>query len=300
MTIGAEVVGLDPEAELTTETRQALYQAWLDYGILLFRDVETIERHLDLSRCFGDLERHPLENMRAKENDLFMRVGGDESPPYVYDGILKSGTIPWHRDTAYTPDIAKGAMLRLLEVPQAEGETLFADTARAYDDLPPALQARLESLEFRSTLRRTPMEQPVAAALWQSVRQPTAEELAAAGGDVRATSSTVSRMPPVIHPALLVHPESGRRCIFLSPKEFDGFVGMDEKESNALFEELVHHMLQDRYVYRHRWAVDDAVVWDNRRVMHAAAGNRLGDRRRGLRTTLAGELRIGRLAGATQ
>jgi taurine dioxygenase len=83
--------------------------------------------------------------------------------------------------------------------------------------------------------------------------------------------------------------------LFLSPKEFDYFLDLSRAESDELFFELISHALQDRYVYRHHWQVDDALAWDNRRFMHAAAGSPIGDRRRGLRTTLAGDWVVGRL-----
>lgn len=98
----------------------------------------------------------------------------------------------------------------------------------------------------------------------------------------------------MVHPAVLVHPESGRKCIFLSPTYIDHFLSMAPSASDALLRYLVEHMVQPRYVYKHHWSVNDAIVWDNRRMMHAAVGNEPGDRRRGLRTTLAGQLRAGR------
>ena len=93
---------------------------------------------------------------------------------------------------------------------------------------------------------------------------------------------------------VLAHPESGRKCLFLSPTYVDRFLGLDQAESDALLRRLTAHMLQPRYVYRHRWRVNDAIVWDNRRFMHAGMGNRPGEPRFGLRTTLAGPLRTGR------
>jgi taurine dioxygenase len=100
--------------------------------------------------------------------------------------------------------------------------------------------------------------------------------------------------PSVIQPALLIHPESGRKCICLSQTYVDYFLGMEPKESQDLLEYLVDHMLQDKYVYQHKWAPDDAIVWDNRRFMHSSGGNFPGDTRYGLRTTLAGPTRTGR------
>jgi taurine dioxygenase len=294
MPVGAEICGLAPGDEQDREVRAALYQAWLDHGILLFRDVDSAERHLSLSRVFGELELHPFPEIRAKENPLFIELGGGtRGPAYVFDGELKLSRLPWHRDTAYTPDICKGAMLRMLEVPEREGETWFADTAAAYDDLPAEVKAKLEGLEYKATLRITMTSQTRPGAIWKTCRRATPEE-DPEGGTVSDDDSLATRYPPVIQPAMMVHPESGRRCIFLSPTYVDLFLGLEQAESDAFLEYLVSHMLQPRYIYKHRWTPNDAILWDNRRMMHAAPGHDRGLRRRGLRTTLAGPMRTGR------
>ena len=109
---------------------------------------------------------------------MFIELGGRKTTPaFLYDGAdLRVNRIPWHRDTAYTPDICKGAMLRMLEVPPVEGETLFADTAMAYEDLPAHVKARLEGLEYRASLRLGTLEQTRPGALWQTAREATREE----------------------------------------------------------------------------------------------------------------------------
>jgi taurine dioxygenase len=289
MQVGAEIVGLTEANEFDEQTQEDLYATWMEYGLLLFRNITTIEHHIELSRCFGELELHPIPSMRAKEDPLFMTVGGEDASALVYDETdLKVNTIAWHRDTAYTADIAKGAMLRMLV-------TLFADTARAYSDLPEAMKTRIANLEWRSTLHDA-TEQPLPSALWKTVRPMTAAEATRVGrAQEKSPPRSIPDFPSVVHPAVLVHPESRRTCLFLSPKEFDFFLGMERAESDELFAYLASHSLQDRYVYRHVWTVNDAMLWDNRRFMHAAAGNPVGQPRKGLRTTLAGELRIGRL-----
>jgi taurine dioxygenase len=285
LSVGAEVLGLAPGAEDDARVKAGLYAAWLDYGILLFRNVDSIERHLAISRCFGELEIHPMPEVRYPGNPYFIEIGKDPVR-YVYDGgDIRVNRIPWHRDTAYTPDICKGAMLRMLEAPAHEGETLFADTAKAYDDLPAALKARLEGLEYKATLRTDHVAQTRPGALWKTVRR----------ADGTVSDDAISRpYPPVVHPAVLTHPESGRKCIFLSPTYVDFFLGLEPEASQALLRDLVEHMLQPQYVYEHSWSVNDAIVWDNRRFMHAAWGNRPEERRYGLRTTLAGPTRTGR------
>lgn len=296
MTVGAEVAGLDLAEPFDAALKEALYDAWLEFGVLVFRNVDSPEKHIALSRCFGELEIHPFPEARAAENPLFIEIGGaKQAAPMVYDETeLRVNRIPWHRDTAYTPALCKGAMLRMLETPPLGGETLFADTAMAYDELPEAMKARLDGLEYKATLRLGAIDQTRPGALWKTVREASAQEHAPSGGSPIYGDGAAARYPPVVHPAVLIHPESGRKCIFLSPTYVDGFLGMSPTESDALLEYLVAHQTQARYVYTHRWTPNDAILWDNRRFMHAAFGNRPGDRRRGLRTTLAGQLCIGR------
>jgi taurine dioxygenase len=293
LTVGAEIVGLQYANAYDEAARQALYDTWLTYGVLVFRGITSVEQHLNLSRCFGELEPHPIVSRRSKEHPLMLELGGPRSVrAMVYDDMMRINRVGWHRDTAYTPAIAKGAMLRLLELPPTEGETMFADSARAYDDLPSALQERLEKLEYRALLRTGPIDGARHGAFWAYSRWATPQE--DPEGAEPASARTADLFPPVVHPAVLVHPESERKCIFLSPKDFDYFLGMDRGESDALMDYLVSHLCQPKYVYRHDWRKNDAVLWDNRRMLHAAAGNRVDHPRWGLRTTLAGSFRAGR------
>jgi taurine dioxygenase len=298
--VGAEVLGADSENIVDPQIRTQLYDAWLEHGILLFRDVASVADHLAISRCFGDLEIHPVPEVRSAFNPYLIEIGapatGARKPPiYIYDGEARINRIPWHRDTAYSPDICKGAMLRMVEVPSDEGETMLADTARAWDDLPADLKARIETLEYKATIRSGPIKtQGRQGIFWKSAH--LADETAYPGNSTRGRSESAidDRYPSVVHPAVLVHPESGRKCIFLSPTYVDGFLGLEQSESDALLEFLTRHMLQPQYVYRHKWQVNDAIIWDNRRFMHAGMGNAPDQPRFGLRTTLAEPLRTGR------
>jgi taurine dioxygenase len=294
--VGAEVTGLGAGDEANLATRAGLFDAWVEHGLLLFRRVETAAHHLSLSRCFGELELHPFPEVRSQATELLIELGREGRPPaYVYDGVdLKVNWLAWHRDTAYLPDVARGAMLRMVQVPRREGETMFADTAAAYDDLPPDVKDRLEGLEYQATLRLGPIDQTRPGAFWKTARRATPEEDPTVREHSTHDREAAARFPPVIQPAVLVHPESGRRSIFLSPTYVDGFLGLEPSESDELLDYLVGHMLKGRFVYSHRWAPNDALVWDNLRLMHAGAGNDLDEPRFGLRTTLAGPIRTGR------
>ncbi|MBW8755814.1 MAG: TauD/TfdA family dioxygenase, partial [Sphingomonadales bacterium] len=119
MPVGAEVSGFGEAMAGDAALRAALYQAWLAHGILLFRNVDTVEMHLAISRCFGELEVHPVPEVRSKTNPYLIELGapiaggGRQPTVYAFDGETRINRIAWHRDTAYTPDICKGAMLRM-------------------------------------------------------------------------------------------------------------------------------------------------------------------------------------------
>jgi taurine dioxygenase len=182
----------------------------------------------------------------------------------------------------------------MVDVPRELGETRLADTAKAYDDLPAEVKARIDGLEFKATYRGHPILQTRPGAFWKRVRAATAEEDPETAHKRPPEISDETPWPSVIHPAVLKHPESGRKCIFLSPTYVDFFLGVEPGESWALLEYLTAHMLQAKYIYEHHWSANDAIVWDNRRFMHASGGNLPGDNRFALRTTLAGPTRTGR------
>lgn len=296
MAVGAEITGLTPGRENDPEVAAALRAAWLEHGILLFRDVDSIDRHLSLSRAFGELELHPYPELRSGLHPLLIELGGSKRPPaYVYDGTdLRVNRIPFHRDTAYTPELCKGAMLRMVIPTADEGETWFADTARAWDGLPDDLKKRLDGLETRQTLRIDYSGKTPAGALWKTMRRATDEEYPPERQTLVHNASVIDRYPSVVHPAVLQHPDTGRKCLLLSPSYVDHFLGLDEAESEELLTAVVAHMTKPDYVYRHKWTANDAIIWDNFRFMHAATGHKTGDERFGLRTTLANPHNTGR------
>jgi taurine dioxygenase len=293
--VGAEVIGLDPD-NIGAKRTQELYAAWLEYGILLFRDIDTAERHLALSKCFGELEVHPKPELRAEENPFFFPLGRPPIIARVFDEReVKVGRIPWHRDTAFVPDICKGSMLRAVEARTSEGETLLGDTAAAFDDLPADVKSRLDGLEYKAEASLGMSDASANGKWWKTSRYARDDEYPAGiEPPSEAKDPDYSAWPPVVFPATLRHPESGRMCLFLSPMNVECFLGMSARESDELVDYLIAHMTSPRYVYRHHWAVNDAVIWDNRRFIHAAAGYSPDETRIGLRTTLADRLCVGR------
>ena len=295
MPVAAEIRNLDLSRIGAEETREALYADWMQYGVLVFRDCPvTNAEHLALSGVFGEPEMHPMPEIRSAEEPLMMELGGKKpGRAFVYDGDkLRVDRIAWHRDTAYTVEICKGALLRVVERPPEAGNTDFCDTAMAYDALDQEMKDRIENLEFKATLTLNQAEMRLGAT-WKSIRPATPEE--APGSKFNVALDVISRYPSVVHPLVITHPESGRKCIYISPIYLDEILGMDPKESWDLLTWISEYTVQPRFCYRHTWRENDLVLWDNRRMMHSATGYDPKYRRRALRTTLAGSLKSGRL-----
>jgi len=288
--IGAEVRGLDLSREVTQADREALNRAWLDAGILLFRGIgDSPEKQLMLSRVFGELEVHPIENIRVEGYPeliwLSNRKSSQTAPVYHYDGKATVGRIPWHTDLVYTTTPNRGALLRMLEMPAEGGETGWIDTAAAYDALPEATRARIENLKARFSFIADPREMLFGRPDVTRPDESTLEQEKAFYPD----------FPDTVHPLVWVHPVSGRKALCVSPLHLREVLGMEAAEGNALLEEMVAHATREEFSYVHRWEVNDMVLWDNLRTMHSAFGNPPEASRLVHRTTLKNEIAMGAL-----
>ena len=96
-------------------------------------------------------------------------------------------------------------------------------------------------------------------------------------------------MKPVVHPVVRTHPETGRKALFVSEHFTTRIVGLAQEESDALLAQLFEHSTRAQYVYRHVWQPHDLVFWDNRSLLHLAAGTPDHLRRRMYRTTIEGD-----------
>jgi len=288
--IGAEVVGLAPGADLSPATAQALYRAWLEHGVLLFRGFGTdTETHLRLSRVFGELEEHPVKSILVPGQEELILLGGEglqKGGAVVVDGEVRAGYFFFHQDTAYTPNICKGSMLRMVRKSDSGGETMWVDTQKAYAALPEPLKARIENLWTMQTYRGGVVER-----LWgwpgHTVRAPRPDEGPECALDI-------PDFPLVTHPMVIAHPETGKKSLLLSPMGFFRIDGMEQEEGDALFDAIVGHALGERFTYQHDWEQDDMVLWDNRRSLHSALGYPYHQTRIVYRTTLKGAMPTGR------
>jgi taurine dioxygenase len=288
--IGVEVVGLDVSRPIDEATKAQMYEQFLEHGVLLFRKIcTTPEIHFAISRCFGDLEEHALKDLHVEGNKDLIAVserGMAMGPSWWIKGKLTTGFLFWHQDLVYTPEICKGAILRMIECPEAGGETGWIDTTKVYDALPDSMKKRIESLEVRHCLRLTP--EGVKFGLPSPMHQATQEE-------APWKMAPFPKMPDTVHPLVSVHPETGRKSLAISPYSIISILGMSSQESDQLIAELVAHTLQPQFMYVHKWEPNDAVLWDNRRTLHQAFGYPAGQQRVAHRTTLDSKMKSGRL-----
>ena len=247
--IGAEVRGVDI-ARLTEPQLEIVYEAWLKHLVLLFRDQEIDDAaQIAFSAAFGELDLAPLDqNGRPAVPDypemtVISNVVEDGRPI----GALGAGEAVWHIDMSYNPVPPLGSALYALEVPPTGGDTGFLNCYAAYDTLPDSLKARIEGLTLKhdATLN--------SAGMLRSHHQAVTD---------------VTSSPGAIHPAYHVHPETGRRALYLGRRKHGYVVGMAPQESEKLLNELWAHAQQDAFAWHHKWRVGDLVLWDNRCVMH--------------------------------
>ncbi len=285
--VGREVRGLDVAHDIAPDVAAALRALWLDHGFLVFRGLGTSpDVQLRLSRCFGVLEPHSIPVFRHPDYPeliLLTNEGGPTGPIYDFDGQPIHGRIPWHADGAYLTTPNSGALLRMVRKAQTGGQTGWLDLAMAYDALDAATKAEIDGLEavylFRAGLEDMRFNNP---------------------GGTRLTprKDNYPHFPPVLNPLVWTHPETGRRVLNVSTLNIDHIHNMPRPQGDALINRLIAHILQPQFQYIHDWDTNDMVVWDNRRTLHAALGHPADQIRIVHRTTIKGDVAMGRLLEA--
>jgi len=269
--VGAEVVGLDISKPINTEDFTRLHKAHLDHHVLVFRNQQiTPQEHIDFSRRFGPLEIHVLHQFQLKNHPEILivsniKVNGEPI------GLGDAG-VYWHSDISYKPNPSLGSLLHAQELPSEGGDTLFADQHLAWESLSPELQQRILPLKAEHSYLAK-YEELRAKNPWRP----------------KLSQAQIDQVAPAVQPVVRTHPETGRKALFVSEHFTTRIVGLPAQESDALLAELFAHSVKPEFVYRHKWAPHDLVFWDNRSLMHLAAGTPDHLRRRLNRTTIVGD-----------
>jgi taurine dioxygenase len=270
--LGAEVLGLDLTAPLAQDDFDAIHRAHLAHHVLVFRDQRiTPAQQVAFSRRFGPLQIHVLKDFQLASQPEVLVVSNikDNGKPI---GLGDAGHY-WHSDLSYKAKPSLGSMLHAQELPTEGGDTLFANQHLAYDTLPAALRKHVGTL-FAEHTYLAKYEELRARSPWRP----------------KLTQAQIDEVATVVHPVVRTHPETGRKALFVSEHFTTAIVGLPEDESRALLDELFAQSTRAELVYRHVWEPHDMVFWDNRSVMHLAAGTPDHLRRKLYRTTIEGDL----------
>lgn len=246
-TFGAVVTGMRL-AELSDAAFGELYRTWLGYALLIFPGQHlSKDQQVAFARRFGTLEFDlaPISNVRSDGS-----VRADDASDDVIK-VLK-GNMGWHADSTYMPVQAKGAVFTAHVVPQVGGETGWADMRAAYDALEPVLRDRIGGLSARHSLHYS---------------QAKLGHAHKAGSDYSGYGFGVK--DPPLRPLVKTHPETGRKSLNIGRHAFE-IPGLSGSESEQLLSDLVNLACRAPRVWHHRWTAGDAVIWDNRCLMHRA------------------------------
>jgi taurine dioxygenase len=270
--LGAEIIGLDISKPINTADFARIHRAHLEHHVVVFRDQQVSPAaHIAFSRRFGPLEIHVLHQFHLANHPEILIVSNIKNENGEPLGLGDAGAY-WHSDISYKPEPSLGSLLHAQELPGEGGDTLFADQHLAWEALSPALQQRILPLKAEHSY----------LAKYEELRakNPWRPQL---------SQAQVDQVRPAVQPVVRTHPETGRRALFVSEHFTTGIVGLPKEESDALLAELFAHSVKPDFVYRHRWQPHDLVFWDNRSVMHLAAGTPDAMRRKLYRTTVQGD-----------
>jgi taurine dioxygenase len=268
--IGCEVRGIDLRQPVPAEAAAAIYRAWLDHAVLVFRDQDLSQEDLvRVTGIFGEFAplgrpAHTLPRGFAKILPNIMLISNIRENGETI-GALPDGEMMFHHDTIHRDDPHKATLLYAVEVPSHGGDTLFASGTGAYDGLDAAMKAKLAGLRA------------VNFYVYNSVKR----------NDQQAVNATSE----AVHPMVRTHDETGRKALYVNRLMSVKIEGMAQAESDALLDFLFAHSEQPEFVYTHVWRERDLIVWDNRCSSHARTDFPSDQRRLLLRTTVKGTRR---------
>ena len=252
--LGAEVFGVEL-SNLSGPQLEAVHTALLNYQVIFFRDQRmSFEQHIEVGKRFGSLHVHPLAAGNHPDHPELLRIHADEKSERVAGEN-------WHTDVSCEEAPPMGSMLYLTEVPATGGDTMFSSMYAAYDALSRPMQQFLEGLTAVHD----------AAKVWTKYGM--------------APSRPFARTE---HPIVCVHPETGRKLLFVNKVFTSHIPALSAKESDALLEMLYRHIENPRFMCRFRWRPNSVAFWDNRCTQHQAIFDYFPARRSGYRVTING------------
>ncbi len=261
--LGAEIGGVDLSEPLDDRTIAAIRQALVEHQVVFFRDQSlTPEAQVRFGARFGPLNIHPYVAGMAGQPEV-MEIIKEPQDKVNFGG-------GWHSDMSFLPRPAIASILYAVELPDWGGDTLFSSQAAAYDALSPGLKATLEGLNAVHSAGREYSAKGHSAQKRQSMSVVEAE----------------GAVGEYVHPVVLVHPETGRKALYVNPAFTMRFDGWTKRESRPLLDFLFDHCRFEGFTCRFAWTPGSVAFWDNRSVWHFALNDYPGQRRHMRRVTI--------------
>jgi taurine dioxygenase len=248
--IGAEVEGVDLREPLTGELRDTLRAFLNRHRVLFFRDQDlTQKQHIALGRAFGDLEVHPL--LSLDDHPEILRI--DSSKHRDKRAYYARANANWHADTTFREAPSAASILRGIAIPEIGGDTVWANAAAAYEGLSDEIKKLVEGLTavhsaahgFGSFVKRDPQK----------------------------VAELEAQFPPVEHPVVRTHPETGEKILFVNSVFTSHIVGLAPEESTDLLRHLWDQFNRPEYQVRFKWRKNSIAFWDNRATQHYAVAD---------------------------
>lgn len=236
--LGAEVTGIDLSQPLSESDFETIKTALQQYMMLCFpaQDLSR-ENIVAFASRLGTVDDNSTVKHRDPQNPLVTMLSSKPFEGKPWD-TFKNGD-SWHSDRSFRPDPTSYTLLYAVEMPEVGGNTMFANQYMSYESLSPTLREFVDKLETVHLQTR------------------------------KASAMMARQFPAIVHPLARVHPETGRKALYLG-EHARSFLGMTEEESRPLLDYLTAHATRPEFTYRHAWHVHDFVMWDNRCLMHIA------------------------------
>jgi taurine dioxygenase len=250
--LGCEITGITLEQAVSPKLFAKVYEAFLEYQLIVFHDVDLPPAtQVAFARNFGEVQVHVLsDHYGIKDHPEIYMLSNLDRDGHPSGKHPDKGTLFWHTDGSWRERTGQATMMYSEIVPDTGGETEFADMYSAYELLPAAMKRRIEgrraihNLDFSRTRRH---------------------------GEDFLTTEQKAKVPPIAHPIVRTHPETGRKAIFLGDHA-EEIEGMPYDEGRALIEEINAMITPPERVYTHHWSPRQCMVWDNRCTLHRATG----------------------------
>jgi len=264
--IGVEVSDFSL-SDLTAENVAFLRSKWVEYGLIVFPKLPlSHDEFKDFALSFGNFGDDPFISSLPDYPNIaeIKRSANEKATPF-------GGT--WHSDWSFMKKPPSATLLHSKIIPPVGGNTLFANTEKAFAALPEEMKDKLRNLKVIHSAKI-----PYADDGFYALEKEERSMKILPSKEAKATFS---------HPMIKIHPETKKECLFINPVYTINIEGFSEDESQQLLWELYEHMIQDQFVYEHVWNADMLIMWDNRTVMHQATGGYDGFDRLLHRITLA-------------